>query len=132
MQETFLFARTIYDNIAYAKPDVTRDEIITAAKIARAHEFIMKLPDAHNTKVGEKGYTLSGGERQRVSIVRALLHNLKILILNEATAHWIRKQNAKFRILCKNGLKTVQLWPLLIGSPPCVMPPDSLFWIKEK
>ena len=85
-QDIFLFMGTIADNIRYAKPDATNDEVIAAAKAASAHNFISKLPDGYETWVGSGGQDLSGGERQRISIARTIIQNPKILILDEATA----------------------------------------------
>lgn len=86
LQETLLFRATIAENIAYGKPNASREEIVRAAKLAHADEFIDRLPDGYDTMVGERGVTLSGGQRQRVTIARAIIRDSPILILDEPSA----------------------------------------------
>ena len=105
LQENFLFTGTVYDNIAYAKPDASREMVIRAAKLASAHNFIMKLPDGYSTYVGENGCTLSGGEKQRIAIARAILHDPKILILDEATSGLDTETEKDIQDALKNLIK---------------------------
>jgi ATP-binding cassette subfamily B protein/subfamily B ATP-binding cassette protein MsbA len=86
LQESFLFSSTIKSNIAYGRPNASMEEIVRAAKMAQAHEFIMELPDGYDTMLGERGMGLSGGQKQRIAIARALILDPSILVLDDATS----------------------------------------------
>jgi ATP-binding cassette subfamily B protein len=101
--DPFLFSATVAENIAYAHADATREDIERAARRAQAHDFIMRLPDGYDTRVGERGLTLSGGQRQRIAIARALLADPRILILDDATS----SVDASTEQLIKQALREV-------------------------
>jgi ABC-type multidrug transport system fused ATPase/permease subunit len=101
--ESFLFSASVAENIAYARPEATREEIVNAARLAQAHSFIDRLPDGYETVVGDRGLTLSGGQRQRVAIARAILADPRILILDDATSSVDARTEAEI----KRGLQEV-------------------------
>jgi subfamily B ATP-binding cassette protein MsbA len=86
LQETYLFRASVWENIAYGKPSATRAEIIRAARLANAHEFIQRLPEGYDTVIGERGETLSGGQRQRITIARAIIRDTPLLLLDEPSS----------------------------------------------
>ena len=85
-QDVYLFAGTVMDNIRYGRPDATDEEVVRAAKLANAHEFIMEMQDHYHTDIGQRGVKISGGQKQRLSIARVFLKNPPILIFDEATS----------------------------------------------
>ena len=103
LQDTFLFNTTVRENLLYGKPDATDEELITAAKTAYAHDFIMALPDGYDTEIGERGVKLSGGQKQRLALARAILADPRILILDEATS----SVDAEAEYLIQQALESV-------------------------
>ena len=111
-QDTYIFMGTVAENIAYANPDASREDIIRAAVLASAHEFISNMPDGYDTVIGAAGKDLSGGEKQRISIARAILANPKILILDEATAS-VDTATEKAKMCIRDSLPPIRRYKLL-------------------
>jgi ABC-type multidrug transport system fused ATPase/permease subunit len=104
-QDPFLFSATVRENLAFGRADATDEELVHAAKLAQAHEFVERLPDGYDTVIGERGITLSGGQRQRLAIARALVLDPRVLILDDATASVDAATEAKIRIGLREAMR---------------------------
>jgi ABC-type multidrug transport system fused ATPase/permease subunit len=104
-QDPFLFSATVRENIAFGAPDAGDEDVVRAARLAQAHEFIDELPDGYDTVVGERGITLSGGQRQRIAIARALILDPRVLILDDATASVDATTEARIRLGLREAMK---------------------------
>jgi ABC-type multidrug transport system fused ATPase/permease subunit len=104
-QDPFLFSATVRENLAFGRPEATEDELVHAARLAQAHEFVERLPDGYDTVIGERGITLSGGQRQRLAIARALVLDPRILILDDATASVDAATEAKIRTGLREAMR---------------------------
>ena len=131
LQDTVLFHTPIWENIAYGRPEATRAEIIRAAQLANAHEFIEKMPEGYDTMVGERGVTLSGGQRQRIAIARAVIRDTPILILDEPTSGLdAQSEQAVFEALerlMKNKTSIV-----IAHHLATILHADIIFVVKDK
>jgi len=104
-QDPFLFSATVRENIAFGVPDATEEQVVAAARLAQAHEFVEQLPDGYETVIGERGITLSGGQRQRIAIARALILDPRVLILDDATASVDATTEARIRLGLREAMK---------------------------
>lgn len=124
-QDTILFNDTIEGNISLGKLDATHDEIVAAAKVANAHDFIMETDKGYQTNIGDRGMKLSGGQRQRLSIARAVLKNPEILILDEATSALDTESEKLVQDALNSLLKGARRSSSPTGSPRCTTPTRS-------
>ncbi|MBO0858035.1 MAG: ABC transporter ATP-binding protein [Chloracidobacterium sp.] len=130
LQETILFHGPIWRNIAYGKPEASRGEIIHAAKLANAHEFIERTPEGYDTMVGERGVTLSGGQRQRIAIARAIIRNSPILILDEPTSG-LDASSEKLVLEALGRLTVGKTVIVITHHLETIVKADTIFTIKD-
>ncbi|HEU0175515.1 MAG TPA: ABC transporter ATP-binding protein [Blastocatellia bacterium] len=130
LQETILFHAPIWQNIAYGKPEASRDEIIRAARLANAHEFIERTPEGYETMVGERGVTLSGGQRQRIAIARAIIRNSPILILDEPTSG-LDASSEKLVLEALGRLTTGKTVIVITHHLETIIKADVIFTLKD-